>query len=74
MRYMDGTYGDDANTVRVGGYAVFDAMASYRVTEDVLLQANVSNLFDRHYLVTDYYGTEYFGDGRTVTATLKYTW
>ncbi|WP_290687232.1 MULTISPECIES: TonB-dependent siderophore receptor [unclassified Haematobacter] len=74
MRYMDATYGDDANTVRVGGYAVFDAMASYRLTEDVLLQANVSNLFDRHYLVTDYYGTEYFSDGRTVTATLKYTW
>lgn len=74
VRYVGSTYGDDANSVKVPGYAVVDAMASYDLTERAALQINVSNLFDRNYLVTNYFGSEYFGDGRTVSATIRYTW
>ncbi|MGY5810905.1 TonB-dependent siderophore receptor [Rhizobium sp. LEGMi198b] len=74
VRYIGQTYGDDANTVSVGGYTVFDAAVSYNVTKNVKLAVNATNLFDRKYVATSYYGTEYYGDRRKVIGTLKYTW
>jgi len=74
VRYIGQTYGDDANTVSVGGYATIDAAVKYKVTKDVSLAINATNLFDRQYVATAYYGTEYYGDRRTVIGTLKYTW
>ncbi|WP_442967540.1 TonB-dependent siderophore receptor [Rhizobium sp. BR 362] len=74
VRYIGQTYGDDANTVSVGGYTVFDAAVSYNVTKNVKLAVNATNLFDRKYVASSYYGTEYYGDRRKVVGTLKYTW
>ncbi|AYG63543.1 TonB-dependent siderophore receptor [Rhizobium jaguaris] len=74
VRYIGQTYGDDANTVSVGGYIVFDAAVSYDVTKNVKLAVNATNLFDRKYVASSYYGTEYYGDRRKVVGTLKYTW
>ncbi len=74
VRYVGQSYGDDANTASVDGYAVFDAMASYKVTKDVTLSVNATNLFDKKYVSTAYYGTDYYGDRRKVVGTLKYTW
>ncbi|MGP3698157.1 TonB-dependent siderophore receptor [Rhodobacter sp. NSM] len=74
IRYVGSTYGDDGNSVEIPSYTVVDAMVNYDLTPNVALQANVTNLFDRNYLVTNYYGTEYFGDGRTVSATVRYSW
>ena len=74
VRYIGQSYGDDANTVSVGGYALFDAMASYKVTKDVTLSVNATNLFDKKYVASSYYGTEYYGDRRKIVGTLKYTW
>ncbi len=74
VRYVGQTYGDDANTVSVGGYTTFDAAASYKVTKDVTLAVNATNLFDREYVATSYYGTDYYGDRRKVVGTLKYSW
>ncbi|MDL2398302.1 TonB-dependent siderophore receptor [Rhizobium mayense] len=74
VRYIGQTYGDDANTVSVGGYAVFDAAVSYNVTKNVKLAVNATNLFDRKYVASSYYGTEYYGDRRKVVGTLKYSW
>lgn len=73
-RYVGSTYGDDANTVRVPSYIVFDAMASYKVTDNVTFAVNAKNLFDKQYVTTTYYGSSYYGDRRTVLGTLKYTW
>ncbi|PRY75470.1 iron complex outermembrane receptor protein [Yoonia maritima] len=73
-RFMGQTFGDDANTTNVKSYTVVDAAFGYAVTENVDLQLNVTNLFDTEYMTTSYYGSEYYGDGRTTRATLKYTW
>ncbi|AYD03910.1 TonB-dependent siderophore receptor [Neorhizobium sp. NCHU2750] len=74
VRYIGQTYGDDENTVSNGGYATFDAAIKYKVTKDVSLALNATNLFDRKYVATSYYGTEYYGDRRKVVGTLKYSW
>jgi iron complex outermembrane receptor protein len=74
VRYIGQSFGDDANTVSVGGYATVDAAVSYKVTKDVTLALNATNLFDREYVSTNYYGTEYYGDRRKVVGTLKYSW
>lgn len=74
IRYIGQTYGDDANTASVPGYTMVDAAVSYKVTKDVTLAVNATNLFDRKYVATSYYGTEYYGDRRKVIGTLKYSW
>ncbi|WP_051228757.1 TonB-dependent siderophore receptor [Pleomorphomonas oryzae] len=73
-RYVGSTYGDAANTVKVASHIVFDAMAAYKVTDNVTLQVNATNLFDEKYVATSYYGTDFYGDGRAVFGTLKYNW
>lgn len=74
IRYVGQTFGDPANTTSIGGHAVFDAAAQYKVSDHVSLSVNAKNLFDREYKTTCYYGTCYYGDRRSVLATLKYTW
>ncbi len=74
IRYVGMTYGDDANTVEVPSYTLVDAAISYALAENMDLSLNVSNVFDREYVTTNYYGTEYYGDGRTISAALKYSW
>ncbi len=73
-RYVGSSYGDAANTVKVGSHIVFDAMAAYKVTDNVTLQVNATNIFNEKYVATSYYGTDYYGDSRAVYGTLKYTW
>ncbi|MBE9638671.1 TonB-dependent siderophore receptor [Salipiger mangrovisoli] len=74
IRYVGSTWGDDANTVENDAYTLVDASIGYALADNVDLNLNVSNLFDEDYVTTTYYGTDYYGDGRTVTATLKYSW
>ncbi|RUX74568.1 TonB-dependent siderophore receptor, partial [Mesorhizobium sp. M7A.F.Ca.US.005.03.1.1] len=74
VRYIGQTYGDDANTISIGGYALVDAAISYKMTKDVTLALNATNLFDRKYLTTSYYGTEFYGDRLKIVGTLKHSW
>ncbi|MFB2552034.1 TonB-dependent siderophore receptor [Ensifer soli] len=74
VRYVGKSFSDNANTSTTPGAAVIDAMAQYKVTEAVTLAVNAKNLFDREYTASCYYSTCYYGDRRTVTGTLKYTW
>lgn len=74
VRFVGQTWGDDANTVDVDSYTLVDAALGYALTDDIDLSMNVSNLFDKEYVTTNYYGTEYYGDGRTIRASLKYKW
>ncbi len=74
VRYVGQTFGDAENTVSVDGYTVVDAAVNYKVTDNLNLAVNVTNLFDREYQTTCYYGTCYYGDRRKVVGTLKYTW
>ncbi|TBZ31648.1 TonB-dependent receptor [Rhizobium leguminosarum bv. viciae] len=70
VRYIGQTYGDEANTVSVAAYTLVDAAVSYKVT----LAVNATNLFDRKYVASSYFGKEYYGDRRKVVGTLKYSW
>lgn len=76
MRLLGERYSDDANKVHIGSSVVFDAMASYRLTDATELALNVSNLFDRDYVASYNFDNTatYLGDGRSVKVTLRHTW
>ncbi|MCE6951495.1 TonB-dependent siderophore receptor [Cereibacter sphaeroides] len=74
LRHVGDSFGDDANTAEVDAHTLVDAAASYGIAPNVDLALNVTNLFDKDYVASEYYGTKYYGDGRKATATLKYRW
>jgi iron complex outermembrane recepter protein len=74
VRFVGSTYADDENTLSIDAHAVVDAAIKYQITDDMSLAVNATNLFDKEYLSSVYFGTAYLGDGRTVRATLKHTW
>ncbi len=74
VRFTGASYGDNANEVPIASHTVFDAAINYRITDQINFAINATNLFDREYVTTSYYGTDYYGDGRTVLGTLKYSW
>ena len=49
-------------------------MVNYMVTDNVSLAVNATNLLDREYVSSNTFGSRFYGDGRTVLATLKYSW
>lgn len=80
-RYTGQTFGDNANTYDIPSYTVFDAAVRYDFgkanpkLEGLKASLNVSNLFDRKYVSTCIAATGcYWGEGRSVYATLKYSW
>jgi iron complex outermembrane recepter protein len=74
LRFVGARYGDNGNNVAIGSHTVADAMVSYLVTDNVSVAVNATNLFDREYISSNTFGSRYYGDGRTVLATLKYSW
>ncbi len=80
-RYTGQTYGDNANLFDIPSYTVFDAAVRYDFgkanpkMEGLKASLNVSNLFDRKYVSTCIAATGcYWGEGRSIYATLKYSW
>ena len=80
-RYTGQTFGDNANQFDIPSYTVFDAAVRYDFgkanpkLEGLKASLNVSNLFDRKYVSTCIASTGcYWGEGRSVYATLKYSW
>jgi catecholate siderophore receptor len=53
--YLGHRFDDFGNTANLPGYVVWNAMASYKVSESVFLQLNGFNLFNRYYLDSAYY-------------------
>lgn len=51
VRWVGSQYEDDRNTIRLGGYALVDAFASWHATERVELLLAVENVLDRTYPV-----------------------
>lgn len=61
------------NNGRSPGQTFVDASFSYEFAEDTELTVNVSNLFDKQYVVGR--GTaDYYNNGRTITAALRHSW
>ncbi|MEL7636006.1 MULTISPECIES: TonB-dependent siderophore receptor [Sporomusa] len=90
IRYIGPSYGTASNTTayqgqtvssRVPGYTLVDAGVQYDFGKKnprlagVSMAINVSNLFDKQYVASclGEYNT-FYGNGRTVLATLKYQW
>lgn len=77
-RFVGSRYADNANTVKLDPYTVFDAALNYQLTEKASLSVNVTNLFDKVYVshVETWSGpdTLFYGDRRTIRATLRTTW
>ncbi|EJM27356.1 TonB-dependent siderophore receptor [Pseudomonas sp. GM25] len=63
--------------LKQGAYAVTDLMAGYRVNENLDLQLNANNIFDRKYYSTIAnsvsYGGDSYGSPRNMMLTAKYT-
>ncbi|KKJ75818.1 hypothetical protein WH95_16460 [Kiloniella litopenaei] len=60
-RYIGKTYFDEANTITQSGYMLFDASATWDVTENVSLKVFGENLTDKNYRVSAFD----FGPGGT---------
>jgi iron complex outermembrane receptor protein len=75
-RFIGKTYGDNANAIPLGSRTVFDASVNYKFSDSLALAVNATNLFDKQYVasVDDYSLAAFYGDRRTVKATLRYTW
>jgi len=70
-----GDFGEQAN---IPGYVIFNAMASYKLTDNVSLQVNATNLFDKTYYDAAYYTSAAEnhiipGAGRTVIFSTSFT-
>jgi catecholate siderophore receptor len=50
IRYMDDVFVNTANTIRVPGYSLADAMVEYDVNSHLTLRLNVSNITDKVYI------------------------
>ncbi|MFD1704625.1 TonB-dependent siderophore receptor [Methylopila henanensis] len=80
-RYFGASFGNEANEFKTPGVTLFDASLRYDFgrkiarLQGVSLQVNASNLLDKKYVATCLaaYGC-YYGDRRTVYATMKYRW
>ncbi|WP_169721075.1 TonB-dependent siderophore receptor [Chitinibacter tainanensis] len=81
IRHIGKNYADIANTMTVPSATLVDLSASVELgrwssaLKGAALQLSASNLFDKDYVAACYDETYcYFGNGRTVTGTLKYSW
>ncbi|WP_313464406.1 TonB-dependent siderophore receptor [Achromobacter sp.] len=79
VRYVDETYGDLANNLRIPSYTLFDAALRYNAGKiggmHLNLALNASNLADKRYVATCTAATScYYGTGRRVMATATLSW
>ncbi|MBL1265183.1 TonB-dependent siderophore receptor [Methylomicrobium sp. RS1] len=80
LRYAAGNYGDLSNSQKTPGYVLVDAAVHYDLgqlhhsMEGMRLGVNMSNLLDHEYFTTCYGGSCFYGDRRSVLASLRYNW
>ncbi|WP_458097563.1 TonB-dependent siderophore receptor [Roseomonas sp. WA12] len=79
VRYVGGTYADNANTLKVAGYTLLDAAIRYDLgqltpnLQGLSAAVNFQNIEDKRYLTSCFgYSWCWYGNGRTVTGTLRY--
>jgi iron complex outermembrane receptor protein len=75
VRYVGSTYGDDANSFKVPSVVLADAAVHY-TWQNATLSLNVSNLFDKRYVASCFasgFGC-FYGEGRRINGSVKYTW
>ncbi|HWK52923.1 MAG TPA: TonB-dependent siderophore receptor [Hyphomicrobiales bacterium] len=81
VRYIGPSFGDNAATLAIPSYAIVDAMLRYDLGQldnglnGLDFSLNLANLLDKNYV--GYCGSEtqcFFGQSRTLYATLQYRW
>lgn len=80
-RYTGTSYGDNTEAFKVPAYTLYDLMARYNLGESfsslkgTTVQFNVNNLTNKHY-VSSCSGTTacFYGSGRSLFATVSYSW
>lgn len=80
LRYIGANYGDLSNSQKAPSCVLVDASVHYDLGKvhsklsGMRLGVNMNNLFDREYVVTCGEGSCYYGDRRSVLASLRYNW
>lgn len=80
IRYVGSGWIDNGQTEKVPSHTLTDATISYdfgaanRNLKGLHAQINVQNLFDKTYVDRCTWTNCWYGDRRTITAQLKYTW
>jgi outer membrane receptor for ferric coprogen and ferric-rhodotorulic acid len=70
--YYDATTSAGVNArITQGGYALLDLLASFRLTDKVMLSANMRNVTNSKYLTGLTYDQSYYGAPRTALATIS---
>jgi len=74
IRYVGATWGDDANTFKVGASTVLDALLAY-THDNWRLSLNVTNLADTRYVAACYsLAGCFYAEGRKAIGKLTYRW
>ncbi|MHC6223468.1 TonB-dependent siderophore receptor [Pseudomonas sp. X10] len=61
-----------ASDVNWSGYAIWNAMAKYQLTDDTAVSLNANNLFDKHYYTRyGFYAGAIYGDPRNLAVTVS---
>lgn len=61
-----------ATDVNWSGYAIWNAMAKYQLTDDTSVSLNANNLFDKHYYTQyGFYAGAIYGDPRNLAVTVS---
>ncbi|WP_199261402.1 TonB-dependent receptor [Paracoccus binzhouensis] len=74
IRYIGSRWASDANSQRLEAVTLVDLGASYEWENGVIARLNVNNLTDEAYISAVGLNSSYYGDGRTVQASLSRRW
>ncbi|WP_241649193.1 TonB-dependent receptor [Paenirhodobacter populi] len=74
LRHIGERWSSDANTEKLDSVTLLDLGASYEFSEGVIGRLNINNVTDELYISAVGLNSSYYGDGRTVTASLSYKW
>jgi catecholate siderophore receptor len=72
--FVDAMWGNAANETRVPSHWRFDAMTSYKLKPNVVLQLNVYNITNEYYYSQVYNNWAIPGPGRSAALTLRGRW
>ncbi|AOA59941.1 TonB-dependent siderophore receptor [Acinetobacter larvae] len=76
VRWQSQIYNDNQGPFKTrftqGSYALVDLMARYKVSDSLVLNLNVNNLFNEKYYLTA--GNSYYGAPTNFNVALKYNW
>ncbi len=72
VRYIGTRYGNDANTIDLSAVTLVDAAIRFE-KNDFKAALNINNIADEEYVASCNFGC-YYGEGRSVIASVGYTW